>query len=165
MVWVFDDLPVLWVLGLEMDEYWPRQKVDELGKYLSEKTRHPIGMYQLAGKIHLMDLPRVDIAMYQYDVHLSWQMIYEETLKKRKAVGGKPFLTSEYNANMPGAKALGLAADFAGAAGVETGAPSGLAEFMEPQPDLTSPRREGSKLLLIGPADVNFCSLSRLYSF
>jgi hypothetical protein len=47
MVQSFDDLPVMWVLGLEVDEYWSKAQADDLGTYLQFIANNPVGIHQL----------------------------------------------------------------------------------------------------------------------
>ena len=99
----------------------------------------------------------MDFAVYQYrrgpERDAPWAWFYQETLGQRATLPGKPFLAAEYD-NLHGgrlARERGLAAVFAGAAGVGNGAPAGLAAFFETLPDGVQPAREGDALLLSAP--------------
>lgn len=152
MVASFDDLPIMWVLGLEFDEYWSKTIADDLGSYLKSKTSNPVGIHQLPGNIDYMNLSWVDYGVYQflwYGADRTWVQIYSETLLMNQL--GKPFIASEYyRAEGFTAKQLGLAAAFANAAGTGNGAPSGLDEFMSTLPDNMMSSRDGNILTLTG---------------
>jgi hypothetical protein len=45
MVAAFDSLPIVWVLGLEVDEYWSPSQVAERRSYLQSRTDHPVGVH------------------------------------------------------------------------------------------------------------------------
>ncbi len=134
MVARFDSLPVLWVLALEADEYWPDDKIHHLGTHLASQTARPVGVHQLQGEFHLMHADWVDFGAYQYGFGKSWRSIFDDT-RRVAARLEKPFIAMEYD--LEGGtedERLGLAAAFGGAQGVGNGAPPGLAAFMEGLP-------------------------------
>ncbi len=154
MVESFDDLPVMWVLALEANEYWPdKSKSDELGRYLKSIAENPVGIHQTGGRVDYMTSDWVEFGVYQYRNEETWQGMYEETKEKKRAIGNKPFIAGEYySQTLTGRdfKRLGLAAAFAGAAGVGDGAPPGLYDFMERLPDGMTTSSSGNKLYLQG---------------
>jgi len=50
MVSAFDDLPVVWVVGLEVDEYWSAEEVAERRQVVQSKTSRPVGVHLTTGK-------------------------------------------------------------------------------------------------------------------
>jgi hypothetical protein len=163
MVDSFDDLPVMWVLGLEVDEYWTVIQADELGFYLQSIASNPVGIHQLKGNIDMMTSPWVDFAVYQQGFNGDWTTIYSSALEKRTAVGNKPLLFAEYERGT-GVAAFqkGLAAAFAGSAGVGNGAPGTLDELMASLPDNMVPSRSGNNLYLTGSGMIAVADLINL---
>jgi hypothetical protein len=167
MVSSFDDLPVMWVLALEVDEYWTKTKSDDLGSYLKSIAQNPVGLHQLSGKTDYMTSDWVDFGAYQYGFGKSWDTIYNDTLTKKSSLGNKPFLAAEYDVDGGTlAQQRGLAAAFANAAGAGNGAPPTLDEFMATLPDNLTPSRNGSILTLegngvIATADMNTLEFSK----
>ena len=49
MVDAFEDYPILWVLGLELDEYWSSDVVAARVKDLRARTKHPVGVHLTTG--------------------------------------------------------------------------------------------------------------------
>jgi Protein of unknown function (DUF4038) len=147
----FGDLPVMWVLALEADEYFTQEMTNDLGTYLASLTTQPVGLHQLEGKVNWMTASWVDFAAYQYGFGKTWDQVYNDTLSKRALVGDKPFLAAEYDLT-GGANCtrLGLAAAFAGAAGIGNGAPGTLDEFMQILPGNMSFTRSGTNLFMTG---------------
>ena len=45
MVDAFEDMPIVWVLGLEVDEYWSAEQVAQRREYLQSVTSHPVGVH------------------------------------------------------------------------------------------------------------------------
>jgi len=45
MVGAFEEYPIVWVLGLEVDEYWSAGEVSERRAHLQSKTSHPVGVH------------------------------------------------------------------------------------------------------------------------
>ena len=164
MVESFDDLPIMWVLALEVDEYWSKKQADELGTYLKSHTQNPVGIHQTPRQTDYMTSSWVDYGVYQYGFGRSWEAIYEDTLFARMKISSKPFIAGEYD--MDGrllADQRGLAAAFAGIAGTGNGAPGELDEFMAALPDNMFPSRSGNILRLQGSgvtavADMNSLS-------
>jgi len=156
MVEEFNDLPVMWVLGLEVDEYATRAESDELGNHLKGRVRaagltsNPVGIHMRSDKVDFMQSGWVDYGMYQYGFGETWDQIYNDT-KSRVAAYPKPLIGAEYDHNRDdNARRRGLAASFANAAGIGNGAPAGLDEFMATLPSGMISSREGSKLYLKG---------------
>jgi hypothetical protein len=151
MVDSFDDLPVMWVLGLEVDEYWADAQADDLGRYLKSLANNPVGIHQLKGQTSMMTSEWVDFAVYQEGFKGDWATIYQSAIEKQNAVGKKPLLFAEYEhfATVPSYQ-KGLAAAFAGSAGVGNGAPGALDEFIANLPDDMVPSRSGNYLYLRG---------------
>ncbi|MBX4190093.1 DUF4038 domain-containing protein [Candidatus Parcubacteria bacterium] len=170
MVASFDDLPIMWVLGLEVDEYWTKAQTDDLGAYLKSITQNPVGLHQSQNRTDYMTSSWVDFAAYQYGFSGDWTFIYDTTLSKKSILGTKPVMATEYELNSPSIGAQkGLAAAFAGAIGAGTGAPSALDEFMATLPDNMTPSRNGSILTLTGSgvtatADMNSMTFSKVGS-
>lgn len=159
MVARFDDLPVMWVLGLEVDEYWSRERSDALGSYLAERSRHPVGVHQTAGRTDYMTAPWVEFGAYQSarksergDGGVDWAFLYQDFLRAREGVGDRPLIAAEYDWQIGGreAQARGLALGFAGAAGLGNGAPRGLDVFLAALPAGLLPDRSGATLWLRG---------------
>jgi len=155
MVASFDDLPVMWVLALEANEYFSKSKTDELGSHLASLASNPVGVHQTGGRTDYMVSSWVEFGVYQYGFNKTWQTIYSDTVTKKATIGGKPFFAGEYSrasesTNNVRSKQQGLAAAFAGAAGSGNGAPGGLDEFMAQLPDNMSPSRNGDILTLVG---------------
>jgi hypothetical protein len=161
MVRRFDDLPVLWVLALEADEYWKdKAYVNRLGSYLQGLARNPVGIHQLPDRVDYMQAAWVDFGMYQYgfdqkDDPRYWEKLYAETQQRMAQLRGKPFIASEYDdmkdkTDTAEGLRIGLATAFAGAAGVGNGAPPDLDEFMAALPDRMKPSRQGTSFTLTG---------------
>ena len=45
MVDAFEEYPIMWVVGLEADEYWSVEQVRERTQDLKQRTRHPVGVH------------------------------------------------------------------------------------------------------------------------
>jgi hypothetical protein len=151
MVTSFDDLPIMWVLGLEIDEYWSKAQSDDLGSYLRLLSVNPVGIHQRPGMTHYMTSPWVDFGAYQNGFSGDWLSCYNAAIVKQAEIGNKPLLFAEYKRGAGfTASQKGLAAMFGGSAGVGNGAPKGLAQFMEALPDGMVPWRSGSTLFLTG---------------
>ena len=45
MVDAFEEYPILWVIGLEVDEYWTPTQSEQRRAYLASKTQHPVGVH------------------------------------------------------------------------------------------------------------------------
>jgi hypothetical protein len=149
MVAAFDSLPVMWVLGLEVDEYFAKSRSDYLGAYLQSLARNPVGVHQTPGRTDYMASAWVEFGVYQYGFGLDWTRIYSDTLTKKAALSGRPFIAGEYTlGDDAGGEVLGLAAAFAGAAGAGNAAPADLDEFMTTLPDGLIPSRSNSMLYL-----------------
>jgi Protein of unknown function (DUF4038) len=164
MVRSFSDLPVMWVLALEADEYFTQTLTNDLGSYLGSLTTQPVGLHQLWGKANWMTASWVDFAAYQYGSSgTTWEQIYSETLSKRSLVGTKPFLAAEYEyTSETKSKPMGLAAAFAGAAGIGNGGPGTLDEFMQNLPDNMVPSKSGNRLFLTGSGVTAIADLTDL---
>jgi hypothetical protein len=151
MVASFDDLPIMWVLGLEIDEYWDKARSDELGSYLKLLSINPVGIHQRSGMTHYMRSSWVDFGAYQNGFSGDWLSCYNAAISKQAEIGNKPLLFAEYKRGAGfTASQKGLAAMFGGSAGVGNGAPKGLAQFMESLPDGMVPWRNGNTLFLSG---------------
>jgi hypothetical protein len=50
MVDAFEGLPVVWVLGLEVDEYWSQEQALKRREYLQSVTSHPVGVHLTTGE-------------------------------------------------------------------------------------------------------------------
>ena len=163
MVQSFDDLPVMWVLGLEIDEYWSKFQADDLGTYLQSIANNPVGIHQLRGQTSMMTSAWVEFAVYQEGFKGDWTTIYSSALEKQTAIGNKPLLFAEYEHGIivPSFQ-KGLAAAFAGSAGVGNGAPGSLDEFMASLPDNMVPSRFGNNLYLTGSGMVAVADLINL---
>lgn len=168
MVSSFDDLPIMWVLALEVDEYWSKSQSDDLGEYLASLARNPVGLHQLKTNIDYMESGWVEYAVYQYGFGRPWEEIYDDTLAQRGNYAGRPFLAAEYDHDGgEAAMRRGAAAAFAGAAGNGNGAPPGLSRYMASLPDGAVPARDGSTLTLQGDGitvmiDMDTLELSRM---
>jgi len=150
MVDRFDDMPVLWILALEADEYWNASRVQTLGEYLASQTTRPVGLHQLGGQSSMMQAGWVDFGAYQYGFGKSWQEIFDDTVSTSAALG-KPMIGMEYDLDDgDNDDRLGLAVAFGGAVGVGNGAPSGLASFMAGLPAGMTSSRTGTHATLDG---------------
>jgi len=103
MVAAFEDLPVVWVLGLEVDEYWSAAQVAERRAVVQERTRHPVG-------VHLtVRLTRDPGGPYTRDFDLVLGQLaspqgnaaYEQDVR-RYALADRPWLASEFNVSGTG---------------------------------------------------------------
>ena len=151
----FDDLPIMWVLGLEADEYWTLAVSDNRGSYLASIASQPVGIHQLNDQTNFMTSSWVQFGMYQEPPANTSIQHYDGVVAARAAVGNKPLVFSEYQQqNNDGLTTLaqqhGLAGAFAGAAGYGNGGPPGLAAFMEDLPSGMTPSRVGDVLTLTG---------------
>ena len=163
MVQSFDDLPVMWVVGLEVDEYWSKAQAHELGTYLKSIAGNPVGIHQLSGQTSMMTYPWVDFAVYQEGFEGDWTTIYSSALQKQELLGNKPLLFAEYERGISTAAfQKGLAAAFARSAGVGNGAPAKLHNFMANLPDNMVPSRSGTNLYLTGSGMVAVADLINL---
>ena len=158
----FDDLPIMWVLGLEVDEYWSKAQADDLGSYLKRHAVNPVGIHQRSYRTDYMVSPWVDYGVYQTGFTGSWLDLYNDALAAQAQIG-KPLLFAEYQKGGSfTATQEGLAAAFAGSAGVGNGAPVGLAEFIAKLPDNMVPSRSGNILTLTGSGIVAHANMTTL---
>lgn len=121
-----DDLVSSYVLALEADEYWGREKVMALGNHLNTLTNKPIGNHQKPGNFdYCVDQGSewCDMMVYQYGWGKSTSEIYSTTANLIYALGGKKVIAGEYNVDDGESLsyALGHAALTAGAIGFGNG--------------------------------------------
>ncbi|MGH7162258.1 MAG: hypothetical protein ACREID_02140 [Planctomycetota bacterium] len=151
MVLAFDDLPVLWVLGLEVDEYLSKARSDTLGGYLQGIARNPVGIHQTPQRTDYMTSTWVDYGVMQFGARWDGHQIYELTKEYQQAVGNKPLVAGEYDFDGGSNDDLkGFGAAFAPCAGCGNGAPKGLAAFMSGLPDGMTSTRSGDTITLTG---------------
>ncbi|MGH7163003.1 MAG: hypothetical protein ACREID_05930, partial [Planctomycetota bacterium] len=163
MVAAFDDLPVMWILALEIDEYFDKGTSDELGSHLQSLARNPVGLHQTPGRSDYMTSWWVEYAVFQFGFSGDGFRVYDTTLEQTAALGNKPFVAGEYDLDGGfGARAKGLSAAFAGAAGTGNGAPAEIDEFMAALPDGMTAARVGDIATLTGGAAVAVANLSTL---
>jgi hypothetical protein len=90
-----DDLVSSYVLGLELDEYWPGSKVNALGLHLNTLTNKPIAVHQLKKQWGYAKLGWVDYMVLQYGFGESSSTIKQLT-KQCMAALNKPVVAGEY---------------------------------------------------------------------
>jgi hypothetical protein len=120
-----DDLVSSYVLGLELDEYWGKSKVDALGKHLNTLTNKKIAVHQIKGRWNLCRFAWCDYMMLQYGFGKTTNEI--KTMTKR-AINSldKPVVAGEYSkSNEAVSVKLGDAAVSVGAKGFGNGGTPG----------------------------------------
>lgn len=116
-----DDLVSSFVLGLELDEYWPAAMVDALGSRLAQLTSKPIATHQLPGKWQYCEFSWCDYAILQYGFGGAPEQI-EDMTRTAIAALGKPVVAGEYEVDDESrAVILGNRGVAAGAAGFGNG--------------------------------------------
>ncbi len=112
----FEDMPVMWVLGLEVDEYWTSSEVTQIANHLRGLgTRHMIGVHLTrGGSANPNNSYRnsVDFVMLQAQTQQS-DAFYAATAASQTN-GAKPCIASEYNIHGEG-RSKQVGAVFAGA--------------------------------------------------
>jgi hypothetical protein len=118
-----DDLVSSYVLGLELDEYWSKNKVDELGKHLNTLTNKNVAVHMTPGKWDFCHLSWCDYMVLQYGFGKSQLYIRNMTTQAKNDLG-KPVVAGEYwkeSEGIDGGKHLGDAGVLAGASGFGNG--------------------------------------------
>jgi hypothetical protein len=90
-----DDLVSSYVLGLELDEYWGKARVDDLGRHLSTLTNKDIGVHMSPGRWDYCQLNWCDYLVLQYGFGKSASFISNLTKQARNSLG-KPVVAGEY---------------------------------------------------------------------
>ena len=117
-----DDLVSSYVLGLELDEYWPAQTVNRLGSRLRQLTTKAIAVHQTPRRWDYCKFEWCDYMILQYGFDASLDEIDRQT---RAAIAelNKPVVAGEYEAeNEARARVRGDRGVAAGAAGFGNGA-------------------------------------------
>jgi hypothetical protein len=116
-----DPLVSSYVLGLELDEYWGKSKVDALGKHLNTLTKKKIAVHQVGGRWNLCRLAWCDYMMLQYGFGKNATQIKNMTKQAMNDLK-KPVVAAEYSVSQEGASVkLGRAAVSVGAKGFGNG--------------------------------------------
>jgi hypothetical protein len=167
MVQEFDDLPILWCLGLEVNEYWTSAEVQARGNHLASEASNPVGPHQTIGLTSFMNQSWVQVGYYQVDGGLTPEQQYDSVMTARANIGNKPLIFSEYSQGNEGGnntltQQKGLAGSFAWAAGFGNGGPPALGAFMESLPDNMDASRIGDVLTLTGGGVIATADISAL---
>ncbi len=104
MVAAFDDLPVVWVLGLEVDEYWTAEQVALRREHLQGLTANPVGVHLTISETRRVDGPYTrgfDFVMMQLASPQD-DAAYAADLRAY-ARRDRPYLAAEYNVSSAGA--------------------------------------------------------------
>jgi hypothetical protein len=134
---VIDSLVSSYVLGLELDEYWPFEKANQLGQHLNGLTRKKIAAHQLPGRWdYCQQAGWCDYMILQYGFGKSLEAIADMTREALRDLR-RPVVAGEYNLRGEEDKGqkMGDAAVAAGAVGFGNGG-SGLGAA---PPDTTPP--------------------------
>lgn len=116
-----DPLVSSYVLGLELDEYWGKTKVDALGKHLNKLTKKKIAVHQVGGRWNLCRLAWCDYMMLQYGFGKNQAQIKSMTKTAMNDLD-KPVVAAEYSKSKEGVSVkLGRAAVSVGAKGFGNG--------------------------------------------
>ena len=151
MVAAFDGYPVVWVLGLEVDEYWSAAEVAERRAVLQSKTAHPVGVHLTTSETKKQGSAYVvgfDFVMAQFSSPQS-NAQYQANTQAYIALD-RPVLASEFNVKGKGSggesegsvtarsKAIGAVIAGVGQPPRVAGLGNGIA-LGEPEPPPTQP--------------------------
>ena len=103
MVAAFEDLPILWVLGLEVDEYWSPSQVSERRAYLQSKSRHLVGVHLTIRETRKIASPYkdgFDFVMVQFDSPQSNSQYVSDVHKY--VLTDRPYIAAEFNVSGAG---------------------------------------------------------------
>jgi hypothetical protein len=98
MVAAFESYPIVWVIGLEVDEYWSTGQVEERRAYLMKKTQHPVGVHLTTIESKNKKTPYqngFDFVMGQFASPQSNAKYVEQV--KAYLISGIPYIASEFN--------------------------------------------------------------------
>ena len=171
MVTEFDDLPIMWVLGLEGDEYWTTAIHTNRGSYLASIAANPVGAHTTSDVIAgYLNAAWVQFACLQRLQAQTPLQHYDFIVANKATIGTRPLIFAEHvQGNVNGltveSQEDALAGAFAGCAGFGNGGPPGLGAFMASLPDGMAPSRVGDVLTLAGggvtaTADISALSFS-----
>jgi hypothetical protein len=122
-----DDLVSSYVLGLELNEYWAKSKVNTLGKHLRTLTNKKIAVHQTKGRWDFCRFAWCDYMMLQYGFGKTAAQIKDMTHRAMKGLD-KPVVAAEYSRAREGENVhLGNAAVSVGARGFGNGGTPGCA--------------------------------------
>ena len=134
---VWDVYGPLYILGLEVNEYWDAETVNELGSYLNSITVHPVGNHETSLKDHYFSQSWIDWNALQVgDANNDETLEYLNVMMVRYA---RPTVVVEYFGNPTGDEASRLTIATStlgsGAAGVGCGPGGiGLENFLDSAP-------------------------------
>jgi len=103
MVAAFEDLPILWVLGLEVDEYWSPSQVSERRAYLQSKSRHLVGVHltiKETRNITSRYKDGFDFIMVQFDSPRSNSQYVSDV--EQCVLADRPYIAAEFNVSGTG---------------------------------------------------------------
>ncbi len=133
MVQAFESLPILWVIGLEVDEYWSEGAVARRRAHLQSRTRHPVGVHLTTGESRNVNTPYkrgFDFVCLQLENGMDLSGYRADS--RRLMTGDRPYIAAEFNVRDRGndptitdhSQAIGGAIRSTGrAAGLGNGAP------------------------------------------
>jgi len=103
MVAALEDLPILWVLGLEVDEYWSASQVSERRAYLQSKSRHLVGVHLTIRETQNTASPYkdgFDFIMVQFDSPQSNAQYVSNV--QTYVLADRPYIAAEFNVSGSG---------------------------------------------------------------
>lgn len=106
MVAAFDKFPILWVLGLEVDEYWSPAQVAERRSYLQAKTAHPVGVHLTVSETKNQNSAYkagFDFVMVQFGSPQSNAQYVSNV--QDYVLGDRPYVAAEFNVSGKGSGA------------------------------------------------------------
>lgn len=107
MVDAFEDLPIFWVLGLEVDEYWSAAQVSERREVLQSLSAHPVGVHLTTRETSRLPTEYItgfDIVLIQLSSPMS-DAEYVEDATRALTVADVPIIAAEFNVSGTGAEA------------------------------------------------------------
>ena len=98
MVDAFEAYPIVWVLGLEVDEYWSPEQVAQRRAYLQSQTQRPVGVHLTISETKNTNSPYkdgFDFVMVQFGSPQSNSQYISDV--NSYVLADRPYLAAEFN--------------------------------------------------------------------
>jgi hypothetical protein len=98
MVAAFEEYPIMWVLGLEADEYWTTTQVSDRRAYLQSQTQRPVGVHLTINETRNVNSgykTGFDFIMVQFDSPQNNSEYVSDT--NQYVLLDRPYIAAEFN--------------------------------------------------------------------
>jgi hypothetical protein len=103
MVAAFEEYPIMWVLGLEVDEYWSTTQVSDRRAYLQSQTQRPVGVHLTINETRNVNSgykTGFDFIMVQFDSPQNDSQYINDT--NQYVLLDRPYIAAEFNVSGTG---------------------------------------------------------------